>query len=395
MISVLPLRIRCKFARSVTVFSAQPRQRLRPWIAAACLLGLLAAPGCDDDSDTEGAIEKPVASAQSGELVSLSFEAVAYVETTANNITVLDRVRNELKSAFSALQARQITISQKRQVDVDLKRLAREPITVVDPVTHAVRPAVRVRYRFVGLAVVPKEVAVRGDMVLGLLHRDDSARAAEVIAACTSPASRTGDAVKQPWRIFDPGLDACFRAIDAEQAKIDEARVGLEHPDREIVTAELERLYLPVVLHVKMRAAPGANAEGSAHGGPAGAASAHEAAPTGSGNPVVGAAASAIDPAALLAAHREERLLAKLKASERAADDDADEREVAEIMSRPNAGGLRSGAGGPKTPFLGYGGETQPLNFSLLWFASIAVIVLLGTEIRRRFLRGNTRRPRR
>ncbi len=332
---------------------------------------------------------------QSGDLASLSFEAVAYVETSANNITVLDRIRHELKSAFSALQARQIIISQKRQVDVDLKRLAREPITVVDPVTRAARPAIRVRYRFVGLAFVPKEMAERGDALLGLLHRDDSGRAAEVIATCTSPGSRSSDSVKQPWRIFDPGLEACFRAIDTEQAKIDEARAGLEHPEREIVTAELERIYLPVVLHVRLRASAGANAEGSARaGGPAGAASARGAAPTGSGDPLVGGAGP-VDPVVLAAAIREARLLAKLKGSERATDDDADEREVAEIMSRRTEGGQRSGEGGPKTPFLGYNGEAQPLNFSLLWFASIAVIVLLGTEIRRRFLRGSARRRRR
>lgn len=337
-----------------------------------------------------------MAPVQSGELASLSFESVAYVEASANNLAVLDRVRHQLKSAFSALQVRQITISQRRQVDVDLKRLAREPITVVDPVTRAVRPAVRLRYRFVGLAIVPKAMAAHGDAVLGLLHRDDSAHAAEVIELCTSPASRRGDSVKQPWRIFDPGLDACARAIDSEQVKIDEARVGLEHPDREIVTAELERIYMPVVLHVKARgtgvaASPDVTARADAPAsGP----------PSGNGGPGSGVdrpgsgITMPVDPAGLAAAQREARLLAKLKGSEKPADDD-DEREVAEIISRRSAGGLRGADDGPKAPFLGYGGEAQPLNYALLWFASIAVIAILGTEIRRRLLRGGSRGPRR
>lgn len=377
----------------MTDFAAQPRPRLRALLAAACLLGLLATPGCDDESEPETAPEKPAAVVQSGELASLTFEAVAYVETTANNITVLDRVRHELQSAFSALQARQITISQRRQVDVDLRRLAREPVSVIDPVTHAAHPALRVRYRFVGLALVPKEMVERGDVLLGLLHRDDAAHAAEVIAACTSPAARSSDAIKQPWRIFDPGLEPCFRAIEAEQGKIDEARAGLEHPDREIVTAELQRVFMPVVLRLRTRAATGAaaTAGGSAHA--PGPATVPGAEPAGSSDPVAGGDGPALDPAAIEAARREARLLAKLKVSDKPADDD--EREIAEIMSRRSAGGLRSGEGGPKTPFLGYGAEPTPLNYSLLWFASIAVIVLLGTEIRRRFLRGNTRRPRR
>jgi hypothetical protein len=382
----------------VTVVAALPRLRLRSGLAVAGLLSLLAAPGCDDESGTaEAPADRPAAVAPSGELASLAFEVVAYVEPSANNITVLERVRHELKSGFSALQSRQITISQRRQVDIDLKRLSRDTISVVDPATKAARPAVRVRYRFVGLAQVPKELAARGDALLGLLHRDDALHAAEVIDACTSPAARTGDAVKQPWRIFDPSLEPCARAIDAEQASIDAARAGLEHPDREIVIRELERLYLPVVLHVRPRTSAGVSVPGSARAsGPAASATAFArepgAAATGSGSAAVGAT-PALDPEAALAALRDARLLAKLKESEKSAgDDDDDDREVAEILRRRSAGGLPAGEGGPRTPFIGYGTGAQPLNYTLLWFASIAVIVLLGTEIRRRLLRRGKRR---
>lgn len=377
----------------MTVLFDLPRLRRRPGLAAVGLLALLAAPGCGGDSETEAPVDAPAAPVQSGELASISFETVAYVEPSANNITVLDRIRHELTSAFSALQIRQITISQRRQVDVDLKRLSREPITVVDPVTRVARPAVRVRYRFVGLAFVPREMGLRGEALLGLLHRDDATHAPAVIEACTSPAARTGDAVKQPWRIFNPALDACWLAIDAEQTKIDEARAGLEHPDREIVPIEHDRTYLPVVLHVRLRTSTGANAAGSAHPATGGSAAAHGATPAGSGGPAVGPDAP-IDAAAMLAERREARLLAKLKEAEKPTDDD-DDREVAAILARRGGGGLPGGQGGPAAPFLGYGREPQPLNYALLWFASIAVIVLLGTEIRRRFLRRGRRRTRR
>jgi hypothetical protein len=376
----------------VTVFFNPPRLRSRTGLAAAGLLALLAAPGCGDESDTktEAPVDLHAVPSQSGDLASLTFDAIAYVEPSANNITVLDRIRHELTSAFSALQARQIILNQRRQVDVDLKRLSREPITVVDPVTRSAHPAVRVRYRFVGLALVPKGMALRSDVLLGLLHRDDGARAPEVIEACTSPAARTGGAVKQPWSIFNPALDACSIAIDTEQAKIDEARAGLEHPDREIVAIERERLYLPVVLHVRLRNGAGARVEGSASPAGSGSAARPNAAAAGSGAPAVGSDAP-VDLAALVAEQREARLLAKLKEAEKADDD----REVAAILARRGGGGLVAGQSGPGAPFLGYGREPQPLNYALLWFASIAVIALLGTEIRRRLLRRGSRRPRR
>ena len=379
----------------MTVFSDPPRLRFRSGLAAAGLLALLAAPGCNDDSDTTEAAAEPAAvPSQSGDLASLTFEAVAYLDPSANNITVLDRVRHELTSAFSALQIRQITISYRRQVDVDLKRLSREPVTVVDPVTRTGHPALRVRYRFVGLAVVPRELGLRGDTLLGLLHRDDGARAPEVMEACTSPAARTGRAVKQPWSIFNPALDACSIAIDAEQTKIDEARAGLEHPDREIVPIERDRLYLPVVLHVRLRTSTGAKVEASANPAASGSVARPGAAAAGNGAPAVGSDAR-VDLAAILAERREARLLARLKEAEKEDDVDDDDREVAAILARRGAGELLGGHGGPGAPFLGYGREAQPRNYALLWFASIAVFILLGTEIRRRILRRGKRRTRR
>jgi hypothetical protein len=410
---------RCNFAGSIVPLSAAPpRLRLRRLLAAAGVVALLAAPGCGTDSETEAPAEKPVAVAPSGELATLSFEAVVYVEPSANHITVLDRVRHELRSAFSALQLRHITLSQKGQVDVDLKRLSREPVTVVDPVTKAVRPGVRVHYRFLGLALVPKELARSGDALLGLLHRDDAAHAAGVIETCTSPATRGSVAVKEPWRAFDPGLEPCARAIDAEQSKIDEARAGLEHPDREIVPIEQERLYLPVVLHVRRRGAKsaprGASADDPAGRSPAVAAgpagpegSAHAVGsatkpgdtPSGDGTPSAasgrGGGDPAFDPAAILAERRNARLLAKLKEKEKDRSDEDDVDDAA--LSRRTAGGSPAGEGGPRAPFLGYGSaaaDAQPRNYALLWFASIAVVILLGTEIRRRLLRRGSRRPR-
>lgn len=236
-------------------------------MSAAFALVLLATTGCDENLPTGEAKGKPTAPPVAGEVASFSFDAVVYVEPSMNNIAVLDRVRSVTRSGLSALQHRRITVNQKRQVDIDLNHLSREPVTVVDPVTKATHAALRVRYRFVGVGVVPKELAQQGDGLLGLLHSADPTRAAEVVEACNDPAERAGDAVKQPWRAFDPGLEACGNAMEAEQTKIDAAREGLAHPEREIVPIEEARLYLPVLLRLRARAPKAPRAAATAEDG--------------------------------------------------------------------------------------------------------------------------------
>ena len=419
-------------------------------LVTVCLLALPAVTGCDEESLSEAQAVKPTPTV-SGEVASFSFDAVVYVDPAANNIAVLDRVRSVTRSGLSALQHRRITTSQKRQVDIDLKRLTREPVTVIDPATKAAHPAIRVRYRHVGVGVVPKEIAQRGDVLLGLLHNADAARAASVVEACNDPAERAGDAVKQPWRAFDPGLEACGRAMDAEQTKIDEARVGLEHPEREIVPIEEDRLYLPVLLHVRSRApklarpastpgeiesAPGAAAaerEGPAKSdeaaaalgasprgneapsppparasgdvaeprpaavreGPAKAGSGAASKPAGprrAGDDLFGDGDP--DPDEPLATRSEMRLLARLKEQDRQERDrggGADDYGMDTDTLRRPASGVAPGGGdfGARGQPTNYGSSSHesPTNYALLWVASLAVLAILGAEVRRRFRR--------
>ena len=422
----------------MTAAAAPVRPHFVRLFAALCLLVLPAVTGCDEDTHGDEGSAKP-AQAMSGEVASFSFDAVVYVDTTLNNIAVIDRVRSVMRSGFSALQHRRITTSQKRQVDVDLKRLWREPVTVVDPVTKASHPAIRVRYRFVGVGLVPKELGQRGDALLGLLHSADAARAVEVVEACNDPAERAGDAVKQPWRAFDPGLESCGRAMEAEQIKIDTARAGLEHPEREIVPLEETRLYLPVLLRMRTRATRPVrpvSTPGEIERNPA-AAAPREAPPKpdelgtipveqpraiaapspSSGRPQGDVAdprpaAAAVkpnapprvegdgadlypdtDPAVLLAKRSESRLLARLKEQDRDKGKGQDDYGIEDDPFRrpavaPGAapGGDELGSHGQSSAYSS-GSHESPTNYALLWVASIAVLAIFGAEIHRRFLR--------
>jgi hypothetical protein len=385
----------------------------RPAWIAPFFLALLAlgAASCGGDSDEEpeqrGAPVTPP-----GDLASLVFEVVAYVEPSASNITVIDRVREETQTALVALGRRHVTISHKRQVDVDLKRLAREPVTVVDAAAHTSKPAIRLRYRFLGVGFVPREAARRKEMLLGALQRDDPARAAEVLDKCVAPADRVGEVPQKPWRAFDPSLEPCSAAMEAEQQSIDEARKRLEHPDKEIVPAEYDRLYLPVRLRIHTRAAGGGGGDGDDAGpagaegpagveGPAGSGKVRAGDPSGVGPAPQGSAPDDdLTNPVVRESLREQRMLDKLRREQRAGDDDdaAEEEEEANIRRRAAADGLigPSASPGPWDRARN-AAEVRPHNYTLIWFAATAMVILLGTEIGRRLRKRpqkGRRRPR-
>ncbi len=379
------------------------RSHLLRLIAAFCLLLLPAVTGCDEDTQDEAGSAK-FSPTISKEVASFSFEAVVYVDPSASNVAVLDRVGYVIRSGLSALQHRSITLSQKRQVDIDLRRLTREPVTVVDPVTKAAHAAVRVRYHFVGFGVIPKELLQRGEALLGLLHSADAARAASVVEACNDPVARAGDAVKQPWRAFDPGLESCGRAMEAEQSRIDAARAGLLHLAREIVPIEEDRLYLPVLLRMRTRAPKPPRAAGTpsevertpaaVSAAPEGSAKVGGAASKPSGPPRADSDGAELDPdsdpAGLLATRSEARLLAKLKEQDRdkgrGHDDFGLEDDLLRRPAIPGAPGENFGSRAQSVSY-GSGNPESPINYSLLWVASIAVLAIFGTELRRRFTR--------
>lgn len=184
------------------------------------------------------------------EISMVSFEATAYFDTWANNARIIERIRREKESVVFALRRQQISVNTRKQVDVELKRVIREPVTVVDAADGARRPALRVRYWFVGFGGMPAEMLLRSDIPFALLHTDDAAKE-RALAACL-----VADADGKPiWRRFEPLRESCKQAIDEEQREITATREKLNAQEQEIIGLELDRLYVPISLHVTSRTA--------------------------------------------------------------------------------------------------------------------------------------------
>lgn len=276
-------------------------------------------------------------------IVKLSFDEVAYADAAITTRKMIERVRRQNESIFSTLRRADVMITAKRAVDVDLAHLEKDPVTVVDLDSGITRAALRLRYHFVALALAPKALAIRGEVPLGALHIPTPRKPEEVLATCTANGERERAAMSELWTVFDARIPACAATIAMEDAAISVARRRLEHPEREIVTIEFERLTVPVSARLVMREtrgeepAPGANAASGAGGG----------------QPVV------------------KQLTWVDKAHEKDLDAE-DERELSRL-TRQRWGGH----GQPdQQRYWGYSVYNDP-NYTLLWVSCIALVLLL------------------
>jgi hypothetical protein len=204
--------------------------------------------------------------------VKLTFDQVTYVDANISPRRLLERVKNQARSIFPALRKLDVMVLGNQEVVIEPVKLKRVPMTVVDvgpeggsrpqPTGTRPRSAQRVRFHYVTLALVPKALADRPALDLGVLHGSDGSRAETVLAECSANGERERQSVRELWMVFDASLPSCAEAMAREQAAIDDARKKLAHPDREIVPAELDRLYLPLPAHLKRRQQPGSGHDG-------------------------------------------------------------------------------------------------------------------------------------
>lgn len=198
-------------------------------------------------------------------IVELRFEEVTYVDPAISTRKLVDRVRHQTRSVFRALRKADVTVTMRKQVEVDLAHLDREPVTVVDPATGQTRPGLRLRYHFSGLAVVPQVLSGAAGMKLAVLHSVDPAKSDAVASTCAAPNALDGATGNEIWNAFDSSLPSCSDAVQKEQDDIDQARSALTAPGKQVVPSEFDRLYVPVVVHIDRRqrktAAPRAKAK--------------------------------------------------------------------------------------------------------------------------------------
>jgi hypothetical protein len=242
---------------------SSPVAARRP-LRLAVLVCALALGGCGPESTAPEAPPEP--EAEGSEVVAtLVFDEHCYVDAALPVPKLVERLRRQTQSILLALQRAGVSVSHRKQVEIDPSGIKKEPVTVVDPATGITRAALRVRYHFQSLAIAPRALAQKGPLALGVLHGVDDARALKIRAECTAAAPATVPL----WNAFDASLDSCARAIAREQTAVDATRRNLHNPASEISSAEFERLYFPVKVHLGVKrsrpprppsaAVPGAN----------------------------------------------------------------------------------------------------------------------------------------
>jgi hypothetical protein len=315
---------------------------------AGCGLAGCGLAGCGDED--EGAGDDRV-------IVTLSFDDFAYVDAGISPRKLMERVRRLNDSVISTLRHADVTITAKKQVDVDLAHLEKEPVTVVDLDTGITRAALRVKYHFVALALAPRALATRRDLPLGALHLPTPAHPDEVVATCTAGGEGEQAAAGELWTVFDGHLDRCTAALAREQEAIDARRKLLHSPEREIVSREFERLLVPVVAHLRQRHVPG-----------------EEPAP----NASVKARTPGV-PGLLGDGPDDEDKTPVYQARDDDVEDSADEKELRRL-ARPSGGGLGQAQGGRS---FGSSVYTAP-NFGFLALVVVALGVLVRETWRQR-----------
>ncbi len=208
---------------------------------AACLLAV-AGPGCAGDDEV----------AESSDLTSLTareriltFEGYVYVHPDASQDEIMEAVLAQTRSAFGALQLQSVMVATRELANVDPKKLVREPLTLVEA-DGSEWQTLRVRYLYEDQAVVPKTMSHRTALSMGLLHGDQAAQLERIYKECTKNTAEEREMGADVWYAFEPTLEKCQKAMTAEQELIDEARARLSSPERQVVSEEVERLYIPI-----------------------------------------------------------------------------------------------------------------------------------------------------
>lgn len=184
----------------------------------------------------------------------LEFEGYVYVQPNATDLKILQRVRTQTRSVFTALRKGRVMVSRREVESTDTDALKKEAVSVVDNATGFRTSALRVRYRYVARPEIAHDLEERKELSLAVLQRDEDDDAERVLRECTSNSEHDKGFASAVALVFDASLDSCKTAVQDEQAAIDAARAALSaapgspNPldDSVIPREESERLYLRI-----------------------------------------------------------------------------------------------------------------------------------------------------
>src|SRR5580698_1675856 len=105
------------------------RSSARSALVGAIWLSILSG-GCKGEEPRPDPDEKP---REPHVLARLTFEEVVYVEAGASTWKLIEHVRAAKKSILPALEKLDVTLPVRKQNEIDLPNVKKEPVTVVDP----------------------------------------------------------------------------------------------------------------------------------------------------------------------------------------------------------------------------------------------------------------------
>jgi hypothetical protein len=223
------------------------------------LVSLLLAPACAQQA------EESAESADDQELVSktalernLSFEGYVYVPETASDAAILSAVQRQTQTMFGPLRIANVSVAKRelkdsKAADLKISATSKETVQVLDAAGGSAKTMKRVRYKYDDVAIVPKTMARRSSLALGVLVGDYEFQTDRVMKECTNNDKHDQEMRDVLWYVFNPGLSNCKKVMNAEQQAIDAARKAKGAGKLQVVQAEINRLYLPA----SVRLAPG------------------------------------------------------------------------------------------------------------------------------------------
>ena len=182
----------------------------------------------------------------------MQFGGTVYVSASAGTEEILSAVRVQSKSAFGALRTAFTGANSREFKDVDTKTFVKTPVTVIDTskVGDVGIKMLKVSYTFSDTALVPKTMAKRSSLSLGLLGSGYSSQTTRVLKECTDNDHEANEFVGSIWYVFNPSLSQCKKAMATEQKLIDADRKKLKDAKTQVSLSESKRLYVPMTLRL-------------------------------------------------------------------------------------------------------------------------------------------------
>jgi hypothetical protein len=232
------------FAQEAFVTELKPR-----YLALFLMtLGAMSAVGCAADDETATADENDLTSVTARER-KMTFDGYVYVDPAMSDAGILNVINRQTKSAFGAIRTAEISANTRELALEDAASFKKESVIVVNPASpNTKRTLMRVRYRYTDRALVPIAMAKRGATSLALLAGDYQAQSKRVLKECTDNTAHDQEFESAIWYVFNPSLDQCKLAIEAEQTALDADRKVLSDQATQVTTSEVARLYIPITI---------------------------------------------------------------------------------------------------------------------------------------------------